>query len=82
MAIADVYDALVADRPYKKALLHEDAVKIISEGRGTHFDPELVDLFQKVHSDFSQIAAEYRVINEKMQKATAYDEPHINGGAK
>jgi len=45
MAVADVYDALISDRPYKKAMTHEEAVKIISEGKGTHFDPVLIDLF-------------------------------------
>ena len=45
MAIADVYDALVSDRPYKKAFTHEQAVNIIKEESGTHFDPSLVDLF-------------------------------------
>ena len=45
MALADVYDALVSERPYKKAFTHEEAMKIISEGRGTQFDPDLADLF-------------------------------------
>ncbi|MFP3154380.1 response regulator [Lachnospiraceae bacterium ZAX-1] len=45
MAVADVYDALVSERPYKKAMTHEEAVKIIIEGRGSHFDPLLVDIF-------------------------------------
>jgi len=45
MAIADVYDALVSFRPYKKAFPHEEAVRIISEGSGVQFDPVLVDLF-------------------------------------
>ena len=47
MAIADVYDALTAERPYKKAFTHEEAVRIILDGRGKHFDPALVDLFAK-----------------------------------
>jgi len=45
MAIIDVYDALISERPYKKAFTHEEAIKIVSEGRGTHFDPELIDLW-------------------------------------
>jgi len=48
MAIVDVYDALVSERPYKKAFTHAEAVKIISDGRGTHFDPALVDVFLDV----------------------------------
>ena len=47
MAIADVYDALTTVRPYKDAFTHEEAVMIINEGKGTHFDPVLVDLFNK-----------------------------------
>jgi putative two-component system response regulator len=45
MALADVYDALVSDRPYKNAFSHEEAMRIICEGRGTQFDPELTDMF-------------------------------------
>lgn len=56
MAIADVYDALVTDRPYKNAFPHDVAVNIITEGKGTHFDPVLVDLFVKVESEFKKVA--------------------------
>ena len=52
MAIADVYDALVSDRPYKKALSHEEAVKIIIASSGTQFDPKLVELFKEVADKF------------------------------
>jgi putative two-component system response regulator len=52
MAIVDVYDALVSDRPYKKAFSHEEAVKIISDSRGGHFDPDLVDLFINISDEF------------------------------
>jgi putative two-component system response regulator len=48
MAIADVYDALTSERPYKKAFSHEEAVRIILEGKGAHFDPALVILFEEV----------------------------------
>jgi putative two-component system response regulator len=56
MAVADVYDALVSDRPYKKAFPHEEAVKIISENRGTHFDPDLVDVFIEISDAFNETA--------------------------
>jgi putative two-component system response regulator len=55
LAIADVYDALVSVRPYKKAFPHDEAVKIIKEGRGTHFDPVLVDVFEQVSDKFALI---------------------------
>ncbi|MCL1866551.1 MAG: response regulator [Oscillospiraceae bacterium] len=52
MAIADVYDALVSQRPYKKAFSHEEAVRIIKEDSGTHFDPILVEVFLKSEQVF------------------------------
>jgi len=52
MAIADVYDACVSTRPYKAAYTHEKTVNIINEGSGTHFDPKLVELFNKVSDQF------------------------------
>jgi putative two-component system response regulator len=48
MAVADVYDALVDNRVYRSALTHEAAIKIILAGRGTHFDPVIVDAFKAV----------------------------------
>jgi putative two-component system response regulator len=45
MAFVDVYDALISDRPYKKAFPPEQAVKIIIDGCGTQFDPDLKDVF-------------------------------------
>jgi putative two-component system response regulator len=54
MAIADVYDALTSERPYKKAFSHEDAAEIIREGAGSHFDPALVDIFDRTAGFFSQ----------------------------
>jgi putative two-component system response regulator len=55
MAVADVYDALVSDRPYKKAFTHEEASKIITDCKGNHFDPVLVDLFVDVSEEFRKI---------------------------
>jgi putative two-component system response regulator len=56
MAIADVYDALISERPYKTPMSHERAVSIIKEGSGTHFDPQLVEVFLSVADRFEQIA--------------------------
>ena len=56
MAIADVYDALISDRPYKKAMTHKQAVKIIKDESGTHFDPALVELFLSVEDDFNRVS--------------------------
>jgi putative two-component system response regulator len=59
MAIADVYDALISKRPYKRPMGTDEAKKIIEEGRGTHFDPALVDIFMKVSDDFAEIVKKY-----------------------
>ncbi len=55
MAIADVYDALVSERPYKKAFKHEEALEIMLEGRGTQFDPLLIDVFERTADKFKSI---------------------------
>ncbi|MCL2443417.1 MAG: response regulator [Treponema sp.] len=54
MAIADVYDALVSERPYKKAFPHKEAVEIIKNSSGTHFDPELVIIFLAYEKEFDK----------------------------
>jgi HD-GYP domain-containing protein (c-di-GMP phosphodiesterase class II) len=59
MALADVYDALISDRVYKKAMSHEAAANIIRNGRGTHFDPELVDIFETLEGEFLAINLEH-----------------------
>jgi len=56
MAIADVYDALISRKSYKKTYTHEEAVGIISQGKNTHFDPVLVDVFVSVADQFRNIA--------------------------
>ncbi len=55
VAVADVYDALVSERPYKRAYPHEKAVKIISDKAGIHFDPVVVTAFVKNHNKFLEI---------------------------
>lgn len=56
MAVADVYDALISERPYKKAFTHEEAVNIIVEGKGAHFDPVMVDIFLGVADKVAESA--------------------------
>jgi putative two-component system response regulator len=55
MAIVDVYDALISERPYKQAFTHEEAVSIIKGNSGTHFDPELVEIFLSVADKFAAV---------------------------
>jgi putative two-component system response regulator len=55
MAIADVYDALVSERPYKKAFSAEEAERIITEGSGTQFDPFITNVFIDVKKQFAEV---------------------------
>ncbi|MEM0325337.1 MAG: HD domain-containing phosphohydrolase, partial [Candidatus Aenigmatarchaeota archaeon] len=57
-AIVDVFDALVSKRVYKPAMPYEKALEIISSSAGTHFDPNLVELFLKHKDEFIQIKEE------------------------
>jgi putative two-component system response regulator len=59
MAVADVYDALISQRIYKKALSHECAVQIMREGRGTHFDADMLDAFIDSQAEFMAIAQRF-----------------------
>ena len=59
MALADVYDALISKRVYKKAFTHEDARALLLEGKGAHFDPDVVEAFVAIEDQFLAIAAEF-----------------------
>ena len=59
MALADVYDALISERVYKAAFSHEQARDIIVEGKGLHFDPDVVEAFLNLESKFQEIAATF-----------------------
>ena len=56
LCVADVYDALVSERSYKKAFTHEQAYNIITQGSGMQFDPQVVAAFQRVHMEFYEIS--------------------------
>ncbi len=60
MALADVYDALISRRIYKRAFSHEEAMTHIAEQRGTHFDPDVVDAFMAINAEFQRIADQYQ----------------------
>jgi response regulator RpfG family c-di-GMP phosphodiesterase len=60
MAVADVYDALISKRVYKPAFSHEKAMDIIHEGRGQHFDPDVVDALDTVETEFLNIARQFK----------------------
>ncbi len=58
VAIGDVYDALRMKRSYKPAFSHEVAIGKIKEGRGSHFDPSLIDIVLKIEAKFDTIFEE------------------------
>ena len=59
MAVADVYDALVSERVYKPAMSHNEAVSIITEESGKHFDPSVVAAFGEVAPQFAEIHRQF-----------------------
>jgi putative two-component system response regulator len=60
MAVADVYDALISRRVYKPAFSHEESVRIMRQGRGRHFDPDILDAFLEIQEEFRAITHRYR----------------------
>jgi len=62
MAVADVFDAIISYRPYRPKLTINEAIAVIVAGRGTHFDPNIVDAFLDVVDEFQSIA-QYHVDN-------------------
>ena len=76
MALADVYDALISCRIYKDGMRHEDAVNIIADGRGTHFDADIVDAFLRIQHQFQAISSRYadgvREVADKRRQVAAF----------
>lgn len=59
VALADVYDALTTNRVYKDAYSHEKSEAIIVDGRGAHFDPDVVDAFLEIRETFHVIRKQF-----------------------
>ncbi len=59
-AVADVFDALLSKRPYKQPFTVAQTLEILSAGRGTHFDPRVLDLFLGNLDEFLKIQSEYK----------------------
>ena len=59
VSLADVFDALTSERPYKRAWSSEDAVHLIEENAGTHFDPALIQPFKSVLPEILKIKDQY-----------------------
>ncbi|MCF6249712.1 MAG: response regulator [Methylococcaceae bacterium] len=62
MALADVYDALVNKRVYKPAFSHKDAVDYINQQKGLHFDPDMVNAFIEIESEFKAITQHFNAV--------------------
>ncbi|MDR0777142.1 MAG: two-component system response regulator [Azonexus sp.] len=77
MAVADVYDALISRRVYKKPMPHDQAIAIILEGKGSHFDPDIVDAFSATQDDFQAISQRYVDSDRDIQKKADYLERAI-----
>ena len=67
MALADVYDALISKRVYKPPMPHDDAVRIILDGKERHFDPDVVDAFFELQAVFRNIALTYADFDEERE---------------
>ena len=59
MAVADVYDALLSRRVYKTAMSHDETVALMREGRGTHFDPDILDAFLELLPELQRISRQF-----------------------
>ena len=66
MAVADVYDALISRRVYKAGMPHEQAVEIIRQGRASHFDPDVCDVFLTNAEQFHLIAERFADSDQDM----------------
>jgi putative two-component system response regulator len=63
---------LISNKVYKDGVSHERAVEIITEGRATHFDPDVVDVFLKVQAEFVTIAQRFADTDADMQQKIEY----------
>jgi putative two-component system response regulator len=69
-ALADMYDALTSERVYRKALSHEEAFNIITAGKGTCFDPRIVNAFEAAHWDMKNTYSDFSCFSNL--KTTAF----------
>jgi CHASE2 domain-containing sensor protein len=75
VALVDVYDALSSARVYKGALPHDEVVQAIVAGRGTQFDPDMVDAFLEVREAWRRIAIEFADEHDEPAAAAVAEDP-------
>lgn len=65
IAVADVFEAITSERPYRRPMPVEEALQLLDEGSGTHFDPEVLRTFQAAFAEGD--------IRQQSDKSTSYD---------
>lgn len=78
-AIADVFDALTSERPYKKPLTIEETMKILDQGKGVHFDPKLLDAFAVIAPELHEKYAGHEG-NDLRQELVAVVDRYFSAG--
>ena len=80
MAVADVYDALSSARVYKKAMPHGQVIEYMREGRGTDFDPDVLDAFLAAQDEFQAVAARFNDTKADLKRcADSAGLPQVSG---
>ena len=70
VAVADTFDALISERPYKKPWPVEEALTYVRENSGKHFDPDVVEAFHRCIEDILSICHNYSDESEKGEHKT------------
>ena len=65
VSVADVYDAMTSKRPYKRAMTHGESRKVLLEGSGTQFDPDIIDAFSRHEDEFEAISISQRHVTDE-----------------
>jgi HD-GYP domain-containing protein (c-di-GMP phosphodiesterase class II) len=65
-AVADAYDAIRSERPYKPAESHEHACELIAQGSGTQFDPSVVSVFMRIEADIEYLAQSSTALTDRL----------------
>jgi putative nucleotidyltransferase with HDIG domain len=75
LSVVDCYDALTSDRPYRRAHSHTRAFALIQEGRGTKFDPQVLDAFMRIVESLCASTEQHRTVTMKVETPAAWLRP-------